>query len=155
MFQPQTVKRTRWRRRLQNFSLNTLHVSIYPVVHCFNFVWLTILQIVYGIDEKIIFQCYTHISNHWITFDLCKYISINALFQLFTMFYSIRITFDLCSFSPHGQRDEHVEQSVNRMMNIIDLACNIRERHNKALKTPLKYVQLCLHDLIFYNNVFM
>lgn len=41
----------------------------------------------------------------------------------------------------HYQRDERVEQSVNRMMTIIDLARNIRERHNKALKTPLKYVQ--------------
>ena len=43
--------------------------------------------------------------------------------------------------SLHYQRDERVEQSVNRMMTIIDLARNIRERHNKALKTPLKYVQ--------------
>lgn len=43
-------------------------------------------------------------------------------------------------FLSHHQRDERVEQSVNRMMTIIDLARNIRERHNKALKTPLKYV---------------
>jgi hypothetical protein len=42
--------------------------------------------------------------------------------------------------SPYDQRDERVERSVNRMMTIIDLARNIRERHSKALKTPLKYV---------------
>jgi hypothetical protein len=56
----------------------------------------------------------------------------------------------------HYQRDERVEQSVNRMMTIIDLARNIRERHNKALKTPLKYVQaplIFLHVYIFYDDV--
>ena len=51
----------------------------------------------------------------------------------------------------HYQRDERVEQSVNRMMTIIDLARNIRERHNKALKTPLKYVQA---PLIFCMCIF-
>ena len=53
--------------------------------------------------------------------------------------------------SLHYQRDERVEQSVNRMMTIIDLARNIRERHNKALKTPLKYVQA---PLIFCMCIF-
>lgn len=38
------------------------------------------------------------------------------------------------------QRDERIEQSVARMMTIIDLARNIRERHNKPLKTPLRCV---------------
>jgi isoleucyl-tRNA synthetase len=38
----------------------------------------------------------------------------------------------------YGARDERIEQSVARMMTIIDLTCNIRERHNKPLKTPLR-----------------
>lgn len=36
------------------------------------------------------------------------------------------------------QTDSRIEQSVSRMMTVIDLARNIRERHNKPLKTPLK-----------------
>ncbi|CAB4263187.1 unnamed protein product [Prunus armeniaca] len=42
-----------------------------------------------------------------------------------------------CSFpQAEGKRDERIEQSVTRMMTIIDLARNIRERHNKPLKHP-------------------
>lgn len=54
---------------------------------------------------------------------------------------------------PNYQRDERVEQSVNRMMTIIDLARNIRERHNKALKTPLKYVRAPLEFCIFIFSI--
>lgn len=39
-----------------------------------------------------------------------------------------------------NQREERIEQSVGRMMTVIDLARNIRERHSKPLKTPLMYV---------------
>ncbi|CAL8085616.1 unnamed protein product [Prunus armeniaca] len=46
-----------------------------------------------------------------------------------------------CSFpQAEGKRDERIEQSVTRMMTIIDLARNIRERHNKPLKTPLRWL---------------
>ncbi|PIA64421.1 hypothetical protein AQUCO_00100120v1 [Aquilegia coerulea] len=40
---------------------------------------------------------------------------------------------------PHGEgeRDERIEQSVSRMITVIDLARNIRERNNKPLKSPL------------------
>lgn len=41
------------------------------------------------------------------------------------------------------QTNERIEKSVARMMTIIDLARNIRERHNKALKVPLRWVALC------------
>uniref|UniRef100_A0A0E0G2M8 isoleucine--tRNA ligase n=1 Tax=Oryza nivara TaxID=4536 RepID=A0A0E0G2M8_ORYNI len=45
-----------------------------------------------------------------------------------------------CNFpSSTGQIDERVEHSVNRMMTIVDLARNIRERHNRPLKTPLRH----------------
>ncbi|KAG5226440.1 isoleucine--tRNA ligase [Salix suchowensis] len=44
-----------------------------------------------------------------------------------------------CSFPQvEGERNERIEQSVARMMTIIDLARNIRERHNKPLKSPLR-----------------
>ncbi|KAK3204488.1 hypothetical protein Dsin_018534 [Dipteronia sinensis] len=44
-----------------------------------------------------------------------------------------------CSFpQEEGERDERIEQSVAKMMTIIDLARNIRERHNKPLKSPLR-----------------
>ena len=45
----------------------------------------------------------------------------------------------VASFCQGGER---IEQSVSRMMTIIDLARNIRERHNKPLKTPLRYLSI-------------
>lgn len=38
-----------------------------------------------------------------------------------------------------SQRDEQIEKSVSRMMTIIDFARNIRDRHNKPIKSPLRY----------------
>ncbi|KAK9932607.1 hypothetical protein M0R45_019837 [Rubus argutus] len=52
-----------------------------------------------------------------------------------------------CSFpEAEGKRDERIERSVARMMTIIDLARNIRERHNKPLKTPLR----CACSILFF-----
>lgn len=54
------------------------------------------------------------------------------------LFQEYRLT-DLERFVWLGmQTDKRIEQSVTRMMSVIDLARNIRERHNKPLKTPLK-----------------
>ncbi|CAN6194017.1 unnamed protein product [Urochloa humidicola] len=59
-----------------------------------------------------------------------------------------------CKFpSTTGERDERVEQSVTRMMTIIDLARNIRERHNKALKTPLKEMVVVHPDNEFLEDI--
>ncbi|AQK81830.1 Isoleucine--tRNA ligase cytoplasmic [Zea mays] len=59
-----------------------------------------------------------------------------------------------CKFpSTTGERDERVEQSVNRMVTIIDLARNIRERHNKALKTPLKEMVVVHPDNDFLEDI--
>lgn len=57
------------------------------------------------------------------------------------------------------QSDERIEQSVARMTTIIDLARNIRERHNKPLKAPLRLVDnsAFLLDLVvkvFYFSFF-
>ncbi|KAF7061802.1 hypothetical protein CFC21_068468 [Triticum aestivum] len=59
-----------------------------------------------------------------------------------------------CSFpSTTGERDGRVEQSVSRMMTIIDLARNIRERRNKALKTPLKEMVVFHPDNEFLEDI--
>ncbi|KAK6119823.1 hypothetical protein DH2020_046448 [Rehmannia glutinosa] len=59
-----------------------------------------------------------------------------------------------CSFpTVEGKRGERVEESVNRMMTIIDLARNIRERHNKPLKTPLKEMVIVHPDADFLDDI--
>jgi len=72
------------------------------------------------------------------------------LYYLFLPFFKYEVP-DFAFFSASSlflaclksfQRWERIEQSVNRMMTLIDLARNIRERHNKPLKTPLRF-SLC------------
>ncbi|XP_061990360.1 isoleucine--tRNA ligase, cytoplasmic [Rosa rugosa] len=59
-----------------------------------------------------------------------------------------------CSFpEAEGKRDERIEQSVARMMTIIDLARNIRERHNKPLKTPLREMVIVHPDVDFLDDI--
>ncbi|EEF32620.1 isoleucine--tRNA ligase, cytoplasmic [Ricinus communis] len=59
-----------------------------------------------------------------------------------------------CSFpQEEGERDERIEQSVSRMMTIIDLARNIRERHYKPLKSPLREMIVVHHDADFLDDI--
>ncbi|KAM1358183.1 hypothetical protein ACFX1Q_045173 [Malus domestica] len=59
-----------------------------------------------------------------------------------------------CSFpKAEGKRDERMEQSVRRMMTVIDLGRNIRERHNKPLKTPLKEMVIVHPDADFLDDI--
>ncbi|KAL1538304.1 isoleucine--tRNA ligase [Salvia divinorum] len=59
-----------------------------------------------------------------------------------------------CSFPEvEGRRDERIEESVKRMRTIIDLARNIRERHNKPLKTPLKEMAIVHPDPDFLDDI--
>ncbi|KAJ4723257.1 Isoleucine--tRNA ligase, cytoplasmic [Melia azedarach] len=59
-----------------------------------------------------------------------------------------------CSFpQEEGKRDERIEQSVARMMTIIDLARNIRERHNKPLKSPLSEMIVVHPDADFLDDI--
>ncbi|GAB4854841.1 hypothetical protein Ancab_023425 [Ancistrocladus abbreviatus] len=58
-----------------------------------------------------------------------------------------------CSFPEEGKRGERIEQSVSRMMTIIDLAHNIRERHNKPLKTPLREMVVVHPDKDFLDDI--
>ncbi|XP_050235398.1 isoleucine--tRNA ligase, cytoplasmic [Mercurialis annua] len=52
-----------------------------------------------------------------------------------------------------GERDERIEQSVSRMITIIDLARNIRERHNKPLKSPLREMIVVHPDADFLDDI--
>ncbi|KAK1416993.1 hypothetical protein QVD17_26115 [Tagetes erecta] len=59
-----------------------------------------------------------------------------------------------CSFPEvEGKGGDRIEQSVNRMMTIIDLARNIRERHNKPLKTPLREMVVVHPDAEFLDDI--
>ncbi|KAG7548240.1 hypothetical protein ISN44_As12g034390, partial [Arabidopsis suecica] len=60
-----------------------------------------------------------------------------------------------CSFpeEAEGTRVERIEQSVTRMMTIIDLARNIRERHKLPLKTPLKEITVVHPDAEFLDDI--
>ncbi|KAH7654804.1 isoleucyl-tRNA synthetase protein [Dioscorea alata] len=59
-----------------------------------------------------------------------------------------------CSFpSSNGMREERIEQSVTRMMTVIDLARAIRERHNKPLKAPLKEMVVVHPDADFLEDI--
>ncbi|KAK7283432.1 hypothetical protein RIF29_12948 [Crotalaria pallida] len=59
-----------------------------------------------------------------------------------------------CSFpEEEGKRGERIELSVSRMMTIIDLARNIREHHNKPLKTPLREMVIVHPDVDFLHDI--
>ncbi|KAH9606871.1 hypothetical protein KSS87_019705, partial [Heliosperma pusillum] len=59
-----------------------------------------------------------------------------------------------CSFpQAEGKGDERIVQSVSRMTKIIDLARNIRERHNKPLKTPLREMVVVHPDNDFLDDI--
>ncbi|GMJ10539.1 hypothetical protein like AT4G10320 [Hibiscus trionum] len=59
-----------------------------------------------------------------------------------------------CRFpQEEGKRGERIEESVTRMMKIIDLARNIRERHNKPLKTPLREMVVVHPDEDFLDDI--
>ncbi|XP_021721725.1 isoleucine--tRNA ligase, cytoplasmic-like [Chenopodium quinoa] len=52
-----------------------------------------------------------------------------------------------------GKGEERIVQSVSRMTKIIDLARNIRERHNKPLKTPLREMVVVHPDKDFLDDI--
>ncbi|XP_024399139.1 isoleucine--tRNA ligase, cytoplasmic isoform X2 [Physcomitrium patens] len=59
-----------------------------------------------------------------------------------------------CAFPEvESEMDKRIEQSVTRMMSVIDLARNIRERHNKPLKTPLKEMVVVHSDTNFLDDI--
>lgn len=59
-----------------------------------------------------------------------------------------------CSYPQEGgKRGERIEESVTRMTTIIDLARNIRERHNKPLKAPLREMIVVHPDKDFLDDI--
>ncbi|KAJ0016975.1 hypothetical protein Pint_11004 [Pistacia integerrima] len=52
-----------------------------------------------------------------------------------------------------GKRDEQIEKRVSRMMTIIDLARNIRDRHNKPIKSPLREMIVVHPDTDFLDDI--
>ncbi|KAE8690316.1 hypothetical protein F3Y22_tig00110895pilonHSYRG00017 [Hibiscus syriacus] len=59
-----------------------------------------------------------------------------------------------CRFpQEEGKRGDRIEESVTRMMKIIDLARNIRERHIKPLKTPLREMIVVHPDEDFLDDI--
>uniref|UniRef100_A0A0D6QWU0 isoleucine--tRNA ligase n=1 Tax=Araucaria cunninghamii TaxID=56994 RepID=A0A0D6QWU0_ARACU len=59
-----------------------------------------------------------------------------------------------CSFPKvGGKREQRIEESVSRMITVIDLARNIRERHNKPLKTPLREMVVVHPDEDFLEDI--
>ncbi|KAL5981401.1 hypothetical protein ACLOJK_015456 [Asimina triloba] len=56
-------------------------------------------------------------------------------------------------YSSDVDREERIEQSVARMMTVIDLARNIRERHNKPLKTPVREMIVVHPDAGFLEDI--
>ncbi|CAI7906837.1 unnamed protein product, partial [Closterium sp. NIES-53] len=59
-----------------------------------------------------------------------------------------------CCFPSSDQHvDERTERSVERMMKVIDLARNIRERNNRPLKTPLREMVVVHPDAQFLEDI--
>ncbi|GAA0168628.1 aminoacyl-tRNA synthetase [Lithospermum erythrorhizon] len=59
-----------------------------------------------------------------------------------------------CDFPKvEAKGEERIERSVKRMMTVIDLAHNIRERHNKPLKTPLREMVVVHPDADFLDDI--
>ncbi|CAI5520474.1 unnamed protein product [Closterium sp. Naga37s-1] len=59
-----------------------------------------------------------------------------------------------CCFPSSDQHvDERTERSVERMMKVIDLARNIRDRNNRPLKTPLREMVVVHPDAQFLEDI--
>ncbi|PWA54524.1 tRNA synthetase class I (I, L, M and V) family protein [Artemisia annua] len=59
-----------------------------------------------------------------------------------------------CSFPEvEGQGESRIEESVNEMMKVVDLARNIRDRHNKSLKSPLREMTVVHPNAEFLDDI--
>lgn len=93
-----------------------------------------------GSEESIHYCSYPEVEGEVLIFSYCTFLPfLKYEVQKFAFFSALSL-FHACLKS--FQRWERIEQSVNRMMTIIDLARNIRDRHSKPIKTPLR-LSLC------------
>ncbi|KAJ8755497.1 hypothetical protein K2173_019295 [Erythroxylum novogranatense] len=107
-------------------------------------------------------DCQTALSTLYnVLLTSCKVMSPFTPFFTETLYQNMRRvspgleeSIHFCSFPvEEGERDERIEQSVSRMMTIIDLARNIRERHNKPLKSPLREMVVVHPDTDFLDDI--
>ncbi|VVB01356.1 unnamed protein product [Arabis nemorensis] len=107
-------------------------------------------------------DCHTALSTLYnVLLTSCKVMTPFTPFFTETLYQNLRKvkkgseeSIHYCSFpQEEGMREERIEQSVTRMMTIIDLARNIRERHRLPLKTPLKEIILVHPDAEFLNDI--
>ncbi|KAK3004767.1 hypothetical protein RJ639_019463 [Escallonia herrerae] len=113
---------------------------------------------VLGKDEKMVA---THHPTVKVLLTSCKAMAPFTPFFTEVLYQNLRKVWvgseesiHYCSFPEvEGKREERIEQSVNRMMTVIDLARNIRERHNKPLKTPLREMVVVHPDAEFLDDI--
>ncbi|ESQ46757.1 hypothetical protein EUTSA_v10027624mg [Eutrema salsugineum] len=107
-------------------------------------------------------DCHTALSTLYnVLLTSCKVMTPFTPFFTETLYQNLRKACEgseesihYCSFpQEEGTRGERIEQSVTRMMTIIDLARNIRERHKLPLKTPLKEMVVVHPDAEFLNDI--
>ncbi|KAI3524031.1 hypothetical protein L1887_02632 [Cichorium endivia] len=107
-------------------------------------------------------DCRTALSTlYHVLLTSCKAMAPFTPFFTEVLYHNMRKVFSgseesihFCSFPEvEGKGGSRIEQSVNRMMTIIDLARNIRERHNKPLKTPLREMIVVHPDVEFLDDI--
>uniref|UniRef100_A0A1J3JXX8 isoleucine--tRNA ligase n=1 Tax=Noccaea caerulescens TaxID=107243 RepID=A0A1J3JXX8_NOCCA len=107
-------------------------------------------------------DCHTALSTLYnVLLTSCKVMAPFTPFFTETLYQNLRKackgseeSIHYCSFpEAEGTRGGRIEQSVTRMMTIIDLARNILERHKLPLKTPLKEITVVHPDADFLNDL--
>ncbi|CAA7012866.1 unnamed protein product [Microthlaspi erraticum] len=107
-------------------------------------------------------DCHTALSTLYnVLLTSCKVMSPFTPFFTETLYQNLRKVCEgseesihYCSFpQEEGTRRERIEKSVVRMMQIIDLARNVRNNHELPLKTPLKEMIVVHPDAEFLDDI--
>ncbi|KAG7557311.1 Aminoacyl-tRNA synthetase class Ia anticodon-binding [Arabidopsis suecica] len=107
-------------------------------------------------------DCHTALSTLFnVLLTTCKVMAPFTPFFTETLYQNLRKackgseeSVHYCSIPPkEGKEGKRIEDSVTRMMKIIDLARNIRERNKLPLKTPLKEMIVVHPDAEFLNDI--
>ncbi|KAG7552624.1 Methionyl/Valyl/Leucyl/Isoleucyl-tRNA synthetase anticodon-binding [Arabidopsis thaliana x Arabidopsis arenosa] len=107
-------------------------------------------------------DCHTALSTLFnVLLTTCKVMAPFTPFFTETLYQNLRKackgseeSVHYCTIPPkEGKEGKRIEDSVTRMMKIIDLARNIRERNKLPLKTPLKEMIVVHPDAEFLNDI--
>ncbi|KAH8973280.1 hypothetical protein BDL97_01G037500 [Sphagnum fallax] len=98
---------------------------------------------------------------YYVLLTICKAMAHFTPFFTETMFQNLQQAVPNSDDSVHycpfpeieGQTDKHMDQSVLRMMTVIDLGRNIQEHHSKPLKTPLREMVVVHPDVDFLDDI--